>query len=189
MRTTAAALRELQDYVDSLSPKPNVREIARIAGMPYSTAARYLNGTTRQGLPDNVRALAKALGREDIANEVVTDAPTKNTEALWLVELQREMREEIKETEMRFEQMLQSKDESIRRLSDRIEKLESDKATLSAEKADLSADFKRVRNKKRFYEGIIVCLFLLFALYFIIFDLPYPDSGVTEILINLFSKK
>lgn len=199
MRTTAAALRELQEYFAALDPKPNIREIAKLSHMSYSTAARYLNGTTKQGLPDNVRALARALGREDIMDEVVAETPTRNADAWWIFELQREMREDNleelereralrKETEQRFERMIASKDESIRRLSDRIEKLEAEKGELAAEKSELATDLKSVRRRKRIYEVLIVGLFVVMALYFIIFDLPYPDYGITEVLLDLMKK-
>ena len=176
MKTTAAALRELQDYFLTLEPRPNVREIAKIANIPYSTAARYLNGTTRQGLPDTVRALARALGREDLVSEVAS-----SSEAAWVAELQRETREDQKETALHFERLIETKDEYAAKLNLRIDKLEAEKAALTAELAS-------VRKRKRTYERIVVGLFLALLLYFIIFDLPYPDNGVTEVLLDIMGK-
>lgn len=190
MKTTAAALRELQDYFDSIDPRPNVREIAKMANLPYSTAARYLNGTTKQGLPDTVRALAHALGRDDIMEEVVSKTPTSNSDAWWIVELQREYREanleELnqerqlrKESEARFEKTLADKDEHIRQLVSRIAKLEENNGKLAA----AHAHSERRRTK---YEIVALILLVALGLYFIVFDLPHPEYGITEVLIDLF---
>lgn len=192
MRTTAAALRELQDYWESLSPKPNIKEIARSAGMSYSTAARYLNGTTKQGLPDSVRALARALGREDIMAEVVVETPTKNTDAWWIMELQRQMREDNleeldrerqlrKETEARFEKILADKDEHISQLVSRVAKLEEDKGAIYAQ-------LEAALSQRRKYERAALAIIMLFAVYFVIFDLPYPDYGLTEVILDFMAK-
>lgn len=192
MKTTAAALRELQTYWDSLSPKPNLREIAKLAGISYPTAARYLNGTTKQGLPDTVRALAHALGRDDIMAEVTSETPTKNTDAWWIVELQREYREanleELnheralrKETEARFEKTLADKDEHIRQLTARIAKLEENNGKLS--EAHAHAESRRAK-----YEIAALILLVALGLYFIIFDLPHPEYGLTEVILDFLNK-
>lgn len=191
MKTTAAALRELQDYWDSLSPKPNVKEIARMAGMSYSTAARYLNGTTKQGLPDSVRALARALDREDIMSDVPSGMPTQTTDAWLILEVQRQAREENleelnnerklrKESEARFDKHLADKDEHIRQLVARIAKLEENNGKLNEA-------FKHAENRRTKYEIVALGVIVAFALYFIIFDLPHPGNGLTQALINLFN--
>lgn len=191
MRTTAAALRELQDYWDALAVKPNVREIAKLAGMPYSTAARYLNGTTKQGLPDNVRALAHALGRDDIMHEVVSETPTKSVDAWWIMELQREYREanleELnqeralrKESEARFEKIISDKDEHIRQLTARIAKLEENNGKLSQAHA-------HAENRRTKYEIVALILLVALGLYFIIFDLPHPEYGLTEVILDFLA--
>lgn len=192
MKTTAAALRELQDYWDSLSPKPNLREIAKLAGISYPTAARYMNGTTKQGLPDTVRALARALDRDDIMAEIVVETPTKNADAWWIVELQREYREanleELnqeralrKESEARFEKSLADKDEHIRQLVSRIAKLEENNGKLYSSLAHA----ERRRTK---YEIVALILLVALGLYFIVFDLPHPDYGLTEVFLDFMAK-
>lgn len=201
MKTTTAVLAELQDYYASLNPRPSVKEIARLADMPYATTARHLNGTTRQGIPSRVRALCIALNRQDLADEVILETPTKNQDAWWIVELEKEWWEKNQEelnrvradrdqTERRLlgelERMTASKDKSIGLLMSRVDQLEKDKAELIADKAAIMAELKHARRGKRTYERLFIALFLLLALYFIIFDLPYPDSGITEWLINLF---
>lgn len=189
MKTTAAALRELQDHFDSLNPRPNVREIAKMANLPYSTAARYLNGTTKQGLPDTVRALAHALNRDDIMEEVVIKTPTTNADAWWIVELQREYREanleELnqerqlrKESEARFEKTLADKDEHISQLVSRIAKLEENNGKLSEAHA-------HAENRRTKCEVAALILLVALGLYFIVFDLPHPNCGITEVLLNL----
>ena len=175
MKTTAAALRELQEHFDSLAPRPNVREIAKIAGLSYPTATRYLNGTTKQGLPDKVRALAKALGRDDIMAEVVAETPTRNADAWWITEVQRVMREEYteqiererrlrEESEQRFDRILAQKDAQMKELMRQVHELDED---------------------KRRYERAALLVIFLFVLYFIVFDLPHPDTGLTEAIRNL----
>ena len=165
MKTTAAALRELQDHFAGLDPKPNVRELAKMAGMSYSTAARYLNGTTRQCLPDKVRALAHAIGRDDIMAEVTADTPTKNADAWWIIEIQRTIREEYteqlererqlrKESESRFERIVAEKDE-------RINELMKDKTSLFAQLSE-------TRAQKRRYEFVALALLLAFGVYVIL---------------------
>lgn len=191
MKTTAAALRELQDYWDTLSPKPNVKEIAHLAGMSYSTAARYLNGTTKQGLPDSVRALARALDREDIMSEVSAGMPTQTADAWLIFEVQRQAREDNleelnneralrKESEARFAKSLADKDEHISQLVSRINKLEEEKGAAHEQ-------LKETRAQKRKYEKVALALLLVLGIYFIIFDLPHPDYGITEVLLNFLN--
>ena len=192
MKTTAAALRELQEHWDSLNPKPNMKEIARIAGMSYSTAARYLNGTTKQGLPDSVRALARALSREDIMDEVSPGMPTQTADAWLILEVQRQAREDNleelnnertlrKESEERFSRMIEGKDLHISQLTNRIAKLEEEKGMMQEQ-------LKENRAQKRKYEKVALVLLLVLGIYFIVFDLPHPDYGVTEVLLDLINK-
>lgn len=206
MKTTAAALRELQDYFDSLSPKPNVREIAKAAKMPYATAARYLNGTTQQGIPSRVRALALALNREDIMAEVTAETPTKNADAWWIVELQKEWREDnIEElererqlreaSEKRWISVVAGKDKSIELLTARIAKLEEDKETqkiinkeLFADKAKIYGEMQYFRKTKRKYEAALVSLLIFIIIYIAVFDLPNPSNGITYLLSRFFGK-
>lgn len=201
MKTTAAVLAELQDYYASLNPRPSIKEIARIADMPYATTARHLNGTTRQGIPSRVRALCIAMNRQDLADEVIAETPTKNQDAWWIVELEKEWWEKNQEelnrvradrdqTERRLlgevERVTASKDKSIDLLMKRVDQLEKDKAELVTDKAEIMAELKHARKGKRMYEAVILLLVVAFAVYFIVFDLPYPDSGITEALINIF---
>lgn len=191
MKTTAAALRELQDYWDTLDPRPNIREIAQIADIPYSTAARYLNGTTKQGLPDSVRALARALGRSDIMAEATTEVPTKNADAWLILEIQRQAREENleelnnertlrRESEARFSKMIEDKDLHISQLTNRIAKLEEEKGAAHEQ-------LKETRAQKRKYEKVALVLLLALGIYFIVFDLPHPDYGLTEVWLDFLS--
>lgn len=206
MKTTAAALRELQDYFDSLSPKPNVREIAKAAKMPYATAARYLNGTTQQGIPSRVRALALALNREDIMAEVTAETPTKNADAWWIVELQKEWREDNVEelererqlreaSEKRWISVVAGKDKSIELLTARIVRLEEDKETqkiinrtLLTDKAEIEGEMKYFRKAKRKYEAALVGLLIFIIIYIAVFDLPNPSNGITYLLSRFFGK-
>ena len=181
MKTTIAALRELQAYWASLPPdqRPSIRKVSAAAGLSYPTTARYLNGETKEGFPDKVRALARALGREDIMNEVTAPAPTNNTEAWWLVEAQRIMREEYTE---QFERERKEHEQTVGLLNKKIAELESEKATLAT-------DLAYNRKAKHKYEALTILLLLGFLLYIIIFDLPHPDFdlphpdfGLTSIL-------
>lgn len=192
MKTTAAVLKELQDYYDSLDPKPGLKEISSKADIPVATVGRHLNGTTKQGIPSRVRALAIALGRNDLADEVILETPTQNSDAWWIMEIQREARESNieelererqlrKEAEERFEKMLASKDDHISHLNDQIQGLKEDKGSLSAQCNNLD----RKRSK---YERIAMALLLFFGVYFIIFDLPHTDYGITEVILGILNK-
>ena len=197
MKTTAAALRELQDYFDSLDPKPNVREIAKAAKMPYATAARYLNGTTQQGIPSRVRALALALNREDIMAEVTAETPTQNKDAWWIVEIQREWRENNEEELERERAMradsdkrhseeigriITSKDKSIELLIKRVKQLEEDKSLALADKERIYGEMTCVRKAKRKYEVLCVLILITIVIYIAVFDLPNPSNGITYLL-------
>lgn len=192
MKSTAAVLIELQDYYDSLDPKPRLKEISIQANMPVATVSRHLNGTTKQGIPSRVRALAIALGRQDLADEVVVETPTQNADAWWIVELQRELREDNleeldrerqlrKESETRFEKIITDKDAHIAHLSAQIARLEEDKGALSNQ-------LKETRAGKQKYEKVALALLLFFGIYFIIFDLPHPDYGLTEVMLDFMAK-
>ena len=208
MKTTAAALRELQDYFASLEPKPNVREIAKAAKMPYATVCRYLNGTNQQGIPSRVRALALALNREDIMSEVTAETPTKNADAWWIIEIQKEWRENNEEelererslrveSEKRYaaeiERIITSKDKSIDLLRSRIAQLETDKerqavvnASLKADKEQINTEMLYCRKAKRKYEVLCVFMLLGIIVYISIFDLPNPSNGITYLLSTIF---
>ena len=203
MKTTAAALRELQDYFDSLDPKPNVREIAKAAKMPYATAARYLNGTTQQGIPSRVRALALALNREDIMAEVTAETPTQNKDAWWIVEIQREWRENNEEELEReramrmesekhhseeIERIITSKDKSIELLTKRIKQLEGDKSLALADKERIYGEMTYVRKAKRKYEVLCVLMLITIVIYIAVFDLPNPSNGITYLLSKILNK-
>lgn len=190
MKTTAAALRDLQDYFSSLDPKPNIREIAKAAKMPYATAARYLNGTTQQGIPSRVRALALALDREDIMAEVTAETPTKNADAWWIVELQKEWREDNleeleRERNHRIEEM-KSRDQTIALLTKRMGLLEEDKQKLIKDNANIYSEMAYARKAKRKYEVLCVVMLIFIIVYISIFDLPNPSNGITYLLSKLF---
>ena len=172
-----------------------------MANMPNATASRYLNGTTQQGDIERVRALCIALDRHDLLDELPkTQTINSFQEAMALIlEVKKEARESNLEelgrvrslheqAEKRWEKIAESKDKSIELLTKRIGQLEKDKTDLASDKAAIMAEMQTVRRAKRKYEAGVVALLGFFALYFIIFDLPYPDSGITEFLINLFQK-
>lgn len=199
MKTTAAVLRTLQDYYASLPSRPSAKEIARMTNMPNATVSRYLNGTTQQGDLERVRSLCIALDRHDLLEEL-PKVPNLNSfqDAMALIlEVKKESRESNLEelnrvrslheqAEMRWEKIVESKDKSIELLTKRIEQLEKDKTGLVADKAEIMAEMKTVRRAKRKYEAGAIALFGFFVLYFIIFDLPYPDTGLTKWLVNVF---
>lgn len=184
---------------------PSIPQLAQRANMPSITARRYLDGSTKHGDPAKIRALAIALGRSDIADTVrdtvtgeLSDSIMKfMTEKflLWresnLEELEHEriLREESEKRMLaEIERVTKSKDTSISMLLKRIEELERDKSQLSEDKGRIYTEMDTVRKAKRNYERLAVALLVLLALYFLIFDLPYPDSGVTELILNLLRR-
>ena len=177
MKTTVEALRELQDYWDSLPPgqRPSIRSVSEASGLSYPTVARYLNGTTKEGLPDKVRAIAHALGRDDVMAEVTTTKPTNNTEAWWLVEANRVLREEYVE---QIERERQLRKETEARFGELVK-------TLEAEKVELKNALLEVLKKKKRYEKIITGMVVFLIFYLLVFDLPHPKYGITSLLAGL----
>lgn len=201
MKTTAAVLRELQDYYDALDPRPRLKELAAMAGMPVATVSRHLNGTTKKGIPSRVRALAIALGRQDLADDVIIETPTQNEDAWWITEIQREARESNleemeRERALRIEsekrltdelkRTIESRDRSMTILMERITALEADKLSLAEDKSRAQTALSDVQRSKRKYEVLAFALLVLLLLYVILFDLPYPDFGLTEIIGKMF---
>lgn len=201
MKTTAAVLRELQDYYDALDPRPRLKELAAMAGMLVATVSRHLNGTTKKGIPSRVRALAIALGRQDLADDVIIETPTQNEDAWWITEIQREARESNleemeRERALRIEsekrltdelkRTIESRDRSMTILMERITALEADKLSLAEDKSRAQTALSDVQRSKRKYEVLAFALLVLLLLYVILFDLPYPDFGLTEIIGKMF---
>lgn len=201
MKTTAAVLRELQDYYDALDPRPRLKELAAMSGMPVATVSRHLNGTTKKGIPSRVRALAIALGRQDLADDVIIETPTQNEDAWWITEIQREARESNleemeRERALRIEsekrltdelkRTIESRDRSMTILMERITALEADKLSLAEDKSRAQTALSDVQRSKRKYEVLAFALLVLLLLYVILFDLPYPDFGLTEIIGKMF---
>lgn len=205
MKTTAAVLRDLQDYYDSLPSRPTIKEVAHLARLPVATTARFLNGTNQSGLPDRVRALCIALDRHDLA-DALPQTPSFNAfNEVWalfregdkesresnLEELER-VRTMYEQSEARWEKMIASKDRTIEALTHRITKLENDKEnqvfvnkTLLADKAKVEGEMEYVRDAKRKRDAaliiallVIIALFVAILVYLIKYDLPNPSYGV-----------
>lgn len=204
MKTTAAALKQLQDYYASLEIRPSIKEVASVTNMPVATAARYLNGTTQSGDPERVRALCIALERHDLLDGL-PKAPAFGSaqEVLALIiEIKRESRESNleeldrvrklhEESEKRIlgelDRAIKSKDFAIAQYTIRIEQLEKDKARQGVVNAELNGEMKTVRNAKRRRDVylivallIIVLLLALMVIYLVKFDLPNPGYGVLQ---------
>lgn len=198
MKTTAAVLRNLQDYYASLDTRPTYKDVAQAAHMPIATAARYLNGTNQTGDLERVRALCLALDRHDLLDEL----PSKQSissfqEAMALIlEVKKESRESNLEelnrvrelhaaAEKRWERIVEGKDKHIDALTKRVERLETDKETQSVINTELNTEMKVVRNAKRKREAgliisLVVNILLLMAVvaYLVYFDVPNPGYGL-----------
>ena len=198
MKTTAAVLRNLQDYYASLDTRPTYKDVAQAAHMPIATAARYLNGTNQTGDLERVRALCLALDRHDLLDEL----PNKQNissfqEAMTLIlEVKKESRESNLEelnrvrelhaaAEKRWERIVEGKDKHIDALTKRVERLETDKETQSVINTELNTEMKVVRNAKRKREAgliisLVVNILLLMAVvaYLVYFDVPNPGYGL-----------
>ena len=179
MKNTLIVLHELQNYWDSLPPdkKPSIRRLSELSGLSYSTTARYINGTTKEGLPDKVRALARALGRDDLMGDVTAPAPTNNAEAWWITEVQRVMREEYTE---QIERERKLRKETEDRFADLIK-------TLEAEKVELKNELLKALRKKKRYEKIITGMVVFLIFYLLVFDLPHPKYGITNWFIRIIN--
>ena len=206
MRSTAAVLHDLQDYYDSLPIKPRHADIAAAANLPKATVTRYLNGTTKSGDLDRVRALCIAMEREDLieklplrptistpmdvwnllADQKLTDRESNLEE----VGYERKLREESEKRLIdEMERMRVSKDNSINMLSARIEKLEIDKANQSLINKTLAADYAATKAELKTAQKYKVAFYVLFVsilVYIAVLDLPYPDGGITGLLSKLF---
>ena len=69
MEQSIKALADLREHWAEQG-HPNVSEIAKRANIARATAHRYLNGETKGGTVETVRALAIAMGRPDIADAI-----------------------------------------------------------------------------------------------------------------------
>ena len=198
MKTTAAVLRNLQDYYASLDTRPTYKDVAQAAHMPIATAARYLNGTNQTGDLERVRALCLALDRHDLLDEL----PSKQNissfqEAMALIlEVKKESRESNLEelnrvrelhaaAEKRWERIVEGKDKHIDALTKRVERLETDKENQSMINTELNTEMKVVRNAKRKRDAgliisLVVNILLLMAVvaYLVYFDVPNPGYGL-----------
>lgn len=198
MKTTAAVLRNLQDYYASLEIRPGIKEVAQATNMPVATAARYLNGTNQTGDLERVRALCLALDRQDLLDEL----PSKQNlssfqEAMALIlEVKKESRESNLEelnrvrelhaaAEKRWERIVEGKDRHIDVLTKRVERLETDKEKQSMINTELNTEMKIVRDAKRKREaGLIISLvvnillLMAFIAYLVYFDVPNPGYGI-----------
>ena len=198
MKTTAAVLRNLQDYYASLDTRPTYKDVAQAAHMPIATAARYLNGTNQTGDLERVRALCLALDRHDLLDELpIKQNISSFQEAMALIlEVKKESRESNLEdlnrvrelhaaAEKRWERIVEGKDKHIDALTKRVERLETDKETQSVINTELNTEMKVVRNAKRKREAgliisLVVNILLLMAVvaYLVYFDVPNPGYGL-----------
>ena len=202
MKTTAAVLRKLQDYYDSLDTRPTYKDVAQAAHMPIATAARYLNGTNQTGELERVRALCIVLDRHDLLEELpdkqnfgspqeiialIREIQKTSMESN-LEELER-VRKLHEESEKRLvaelDRAIKSKDHAINEYTKRIERLETDKEKQSMINAELNTEMKVVRNAKRKREaGLIISLVVNILLlmtvvaYLVYFDVPNLGYGL-----------
>ena len=202
MKTTAAVLRNLQDYYASLNTRPTYKDVAQAAHMPIATAARYLNGTNQTGELERVRALCIVLDRHDLLEEL----PDKQSfgspqEIIALIrEIQKTSRESNleelervrklhEESEKRLmaelDRAIKSKDHAINEYTKRIERLETDKEKQSMINTELNTEMKVVRDAKRRREAgliisLVVNILLLMSVvaYLVYFDVPNPGYGL-----------
>ena len=198
MDSTEKALELIRaEWIAQGSPTPAT--VGKRANMPGITARRYLDGSTKHGDPAKVRALAIALGRMDIAETVKDTLSADLSESimrymserfqLWResnieeINSERALREA---SEKRYAAEVERMTKTTDLLIHRVEQLEKDKEKLVEDKAVIMAELTHARNGKRKYERMFLGLFGILVLYFVIFDLPYPDSGITEWLINIF---
>ena len=210
MKTTAAVLHELQNHYDQLGIRPKHTDVAKAANLPKATVTRYLNGTTKGGDPDRVRALCIALERDDLAAQLPIKPSINTPMDVWSllaeqkiadreynleeVGRERQLREESeKRLISEMDRLRESKDNIIARLSDRVNKLEDDKARQTVVNEKLNAEIGKYAamadaeaKAKRRYRGLSVVLFFALILCFAIFDLPNPDSGLFEFLMSIF---
>ena len=199
MKTTAAVLRELQDYYASLEIKPKHGDIANETRLAKATVTRYLNGTTKGGDPERVRAICIALERADLVDKLPARPDIRTTTDVWdLLTEQKLADRESNLEEVGYERQLRIESEKryaaeIERIAQtnnllikRVDKMEEDKAKLISDNAVIMMQLENAVNGKRRYERMFIAIFMMMVLYFLFFDLPYPDSGVTELLINLF---
>jgi transcriptional regulator with XRE-family HTH domain len=165
MKTTAAVLHELQSYYDSLEIKPRHADIAEAAHLPKATVTRYLNGTTRRGDLDRVRAMCLALDREDLLDKLPVK-PTINAPVdvwdLYVDQKQYDRESNLEEVgyerqlridaERRFiaeiERLTASKQEIINRMQARIETLESEKTDQTITNKALNAQLESRRRRE-----------------------------------------
>lgn len=202
MKTTAAVLRKLQDYYDSLDTRPTYKDVAREAHMPIATAARYLNGTNQTGELERVRALCIVLDRHDLLEELpdkqnfgspqeiialIREIQKTSMESnLEELERVRKLHEESEKRLMaELNRAIKSKDHAINEYTKRIERLETDKEKQSVINTELNTEMKVVRNAKRKREaGLIISLVVNILLlmtvvaYLVYFDVPNLGYGL-----------
>lgn len=200
MDSTEKALEQIrQEWVAQGSP--TAASVAARANMSGITVRRYLDGSTKRGDPAKVRALAIALGRMDIAESVKDTLSADVSESvmrymserfqLWresnLEEINTE-RVQREASEKRYAAEVDRMAKTTELLIHRVEQLERDKEKLVEDKAVIMAELVTARKGKRKYERFMFALVMIFVLYFVIFDLPYPDYGITEVLLSIFHK-
>ena len=171
MKTTAAVLRELQDYYASLEIKPKHGDIAREAKLPKATITRYLNGTTKGGDLERVRAICIALEREDLVAKLPARPDIKTTMDVWdLLKEQKLADRESNLEEIGYERKLREESETrllneIELLVKRMERLEEDKQSLKVANAQLNNQMETDRKKHKrnivFLAASCVCNVLL----------------------------
>ena len=67
MHQTTESLAKLRAHWNAAG-SPSIAQLAKQANVPSATAHRYLTGATKGGVPETIRALAIAMGRDDIAD-------------------------------------------------------------------------------------------------------------------------
>lgn len=97
MQNTIKPLAELRDHWKA-EGCPSIAKIAKAANIPNATANRYLTGITKSGEVETVRALAIAMGRQDIADSIpYTEVGGNKQTNDYIVELKRQWQEQLQQ--------------------------------------------------------------------------------------------
>lgn len=97
MQNTTKSLADLRDHWNK-EGCPSIANIAKSANVPSSTAHRYITGATKGGAPETIRALAIAMGRPDIADDIPYSGLGNNSQSNdYLVELNQQWQERLQQ--------------------------------------------------------------------------------------------
>lgn len=95
MQNTVQALAELRKHYKNIG-SPAIPQIAKKANVPSATAYRYITGATKGGMAETIRALAIAMDRRDIADELpYTSISNSDQTEDYMVEFTQQMQEKF----------------------------------------------------------------------------------------------